>query len=849
MSGKSPFSALASFLKFTLLSAVAGVLSVAILAPAVAVAGVVATTTVGMFEGLPTYIRPVNASQSSSIYALRNGNPEKIATFFHENRIEVPFEEISPNLINAVIATEDPRFYEHGGVDIISLLRATLTNLATFGDGPGASTITMQYVRQSQVEVANLSGDAAAIADATAVTVERKLKEIRLAIALEKEVSKKDILAGYLNLVFLGNQINGVETASQYYFGTSSKNLNIPQAAYLAGMLKSPNDYKPDSAKNIERGMGRRNYVIQNMADAGYLTQKQADAYKESPIQTQITKTRQGCEENQVTAYFCDFTVWTIRNSPDFGQTPADREQLLRRGGLEIYTTLDLDVQQTAWEATMEMLPPENEWAFGTASVSVEVGTGRVLAMAQNRYFDQSETPGVGRTSVNFNTDKPYGGSSGFQPGSTYKAFTLAEWLKNGYTLGDHVDGRVYTGEDVDLDGQPDATKIWDVAKQFTSSCGGVGGLWEVNNSGDKTIDDISVYQAVVTSQNTAFAAMASHLDLCGIRDTAAAFGVHRADGSELQFVPASILGTNEIAPLTMAAAYAGISNGGLFCTPIAIDRVTLRKTGEEIPVPQSLCNQAVAPEIAAAMIHAMKGVVSGGTGAAANPNDGTQLAGKTGTTDNRVHTWMNGFSTRVATATWVGNVSGLTSQSSKSVDGRAVSTIRHAVWKKIMTKVDQLYPGDKFPAANPIYVDAQVVSVPQVAGFELESAKAQLISNGFAVDVVKQEVASSLPVGSVAKTSPEYGEPIPRGSIVKVYISSGGKLIVPNIRGLTFDEAFTLLGNSGFIVSLPQPSQFALLTQCDVSLPNDVSLATLPALGTEVSANSAIVLIPNKCG
>ena len=821
----------------------------AILAPAVAVAGVVATTTVGMFEGLPTYIRPVNSSQSSSIYALRNGNPEKIATFFHENRIEVPFEEISPNLIDAVIATEDPRFYEHGGVDIISLLRATLTNLATFGDGPGASTITMQYVRQSQVEVANLSGNASAIAAATAVTIERKLKEIRLAIALEKEVSKKDILAGYLNLVFLGNQINGVETASQYYFGTSAKNLNIPQAAYLAGMLKSPNDYKPDSSKNIERGMGRRNYVIQNMADAGYLTQKQADDFKESPIQTKITKTRQGCEENQVTAYFCDFTVWTIRNSADFGQDSADREQLLRRGGLEIFTTLDLDVQQSAWEATMEMLPPENEWAFGTASVSVEVGTGRVIAMAQNRYFDQSDNPDIGRTSVNFNTDKPYGGSSGFQPGSTYKAFTLAEWLKNGYTLGDHVDGRIFTGEDIDLDGEADKVKIWDVAKDFTSTCGGVGGLWEVNNSGDKTIDDISVYQAVVTSQNTAFAAMASHLDLCAIRDTAAAFGVHRADGAELQFVPASILGTNEIAPLTMAAAYAGISNGGLYCTPVAIDRVTLRRTGEEIPVPQSVCNQAVSPEISAAMIHAMKGVVSGGTGAAANPNDGTPLAGKTGTTDDRIHTWMNGFSSKVATATWVGNVSGLTSQSSKSVDGRAVSTIRHAVWKKIMTTVNKLYPGEKFPEASSAYVNAQVVSVPRVAGFELESAKAQLISNGFAVDVEKQEIASSLPAGAVAKTSPEFGTPIPRGSIVKVYISSGGKLLVPNVRGLSYDEAFTLLGNAGLIVSLPQPSQLALLTQCDATLPNDVSLGTLPALGTEVIANSAIVLIPNKCG
>ncbi|MFM2020037.1 MAG: hypothetical protein RL718_618, partial [Actinomycetota bacterium] len=310
MSAKRPKTWL-NFLRFSLLSAVAGMLTVAIMAPAVAVAGVVATQGVGMFESLPDYIRPVNASQSSTIYALRDGKPEKIATFFHENRIEVPFEEISPNLVNAVISTEDPRFYEHGGVDIISLIRATLTNLATFGDGPGASTITMQYVRQSMVEVANLTGDAEAIAEATEVSVARKLREIRLAIALETVASKKDILAGYLNLVFLGNQINGVETAAQYYFGTTAKNLTVPQAAYIAGMLKSPNDYKPDSAENLERGIGRRNYVIQNMADNGYISQEQAETYKSSPIQTKITPTTPGCEKNQTTAFFCDYTVWT----------------------------------------------------------------------------------------------------------------------------------------------------------------------------------------------------------------------------------------------------------------------------------------------------------------------------------------------------------------------------------------------------------------------------------------------------------------------------------------------------------------------------------------------------------
>ncbi|MDA7761033.1 transglycosylase domain-containing protein [Aquiluna sp.] len=849
MSGSSKSSTLASLLKFGLLSAVAGILSVSLLAPAVAVAGVVTTSSIGMFEGLPDYIKPVNASQSSTVYALRDGKPEEIATFFHENRVEVPFEEISENLINAVVATEDPRFYEHGGVDIISLIRATLTNLATFGEGPGASTITMQYVRQSMVEAANLSDDTAAIQAATEVSVERKLREIRLAIALEKQVSKKEILAGYLNLVFLGNQINGVETASQYYFGKSAKTLNVPQAAYLAGMLKSPNDYKPDNSDNLERGLSRRNYVIQNMADEGYITQGQADSYKASPIQTSITKNRQGCEESQVTAFFCDYTVWTIRNSPEFGVQSEDREMLLRRGGLEIYTTIDLDIQQAAWDAVMTNLPPENEWGFGTASVSVEVGTGRIVAMAQNRFFDQSETPEIGHTSVNFNSDKPYGGSSGFQPGSTYKVFTLAEWFKNGYTLGDHVDGRVFTGEDIDLDGLPDEVKIWDVSKDFQASCGGLVGLWEVNNSGDNTVDDITVLEAVVTSQNTAFASMASQLDLCAIRDTAAAFGVHRADGDELLFVPSAILGTNEIAPLTMAAAYAGISNGGVYCSPIAIDRVVLRKTSEEIPVPESLCNQSVSPEVAAAMIEAMKRVVSGGTGTASNTNDGTPLAGKTGTTDDGIHTWMVGFSSEVATASWVGNVVGLVPQKGKSVNGRAVSTIRHAVWRDVMLEVNKHYEEVQFPAANPRYVVPSMLTIPTIAGFDLETAKVQLITSDLNVQVVELPVASSQLVGTVAYTFPPAGEPVPRGSIIEVYISSGGQLVMPDVSGLSLQDATFQLEIFGLFPTYPQPSQYWMLNLCNPELETGSVHSTIPAAGEDVLVASAVIVQPNACG
>jgi membrane peptidoglycan carboxypeptidase len=848
MSGRPVMSALGTLFKFGSLSAVAGLLSVALLAPAVAVAGVVTTTGISMFEGLPNYIKPINASQASNVYALRDGEPEKIATFFYENRVEVPFEDISPNLINAVVATEDPRFYEHGGVDIISLIRATLTNIATFGEGPGASTITMQYVRQSLVEAANLTGDSEAIADATEVSVDRKLREIRLAIALEKEVSKKDILAGYLNLVFLGNQINGVETASQYYFGTSASKLNVPQAAYLAAMLKSPNDYKPDEADNLDRGMGRRNYVIQQMANEGYITQAQADSYKDSPIQTNITKSRQGCEENQTTAFFCDFTVWTIRNSPEFGVTAEDRELLLKRGGLEIFTSLDLDVQQAAWDSVMDRLPADNEWGFGTSAVSVEVGTGRIISMAQNRIFDQSDAPDIGRTSVNYSTDKDFGGSSGFQPGSTYKVFTLAEWLKNGYTLGDHVDGRIFTGEDVDLDGEPDKVKIWDVAEDFTASCGGVVGLWEVNNSGDKTIDDISVQQAVVTSQNTAFAAMASKLDLCAIRDTASAFGVHRADGGELLYVPAAILGTNEVAPLTMASAYAAISNNGVYCSPIAIDRVYQRISGEDLVVPSSLCSQSVNPEIAAAMTHALKEVMRSGTGVAANPNDGTQLAGKTGTTDDRIHTWMAGYSTEVATAVWVGNVVGLTPQTGKRVNDLAVSSVRHAVWKDVMSVANTKYENGQFPAANPRYVQPTMLRVPNVEGFDLETAEVQLIANELNVQIVEQEVSSTMPVGSVAYTSPAFGAEVPRGSIIQVFISGGGQQFVPDITGFSLSDGFSALEAMGLIPTFPQPSQGQYLNKCNPLLGNDTVHSTLPAVGEPVIDASAIIVIPNRC-
>ena len=820
----------AGFLKFIGLSAIAGILSVALLAPALIVGGFAVTTGISVFENLPDWIKPVNASQSSTLYATDDaGKPVKVASFYHENRISVNYEDISPNFVNAVVSTEDPRFWQHSGVDIISLIRASLTNAATLGNGPGGSTITMQFVKNNLIEAATIAGDQAAIDAARAPGVDRKLREIRLAIALEQRYGKKEIFAGYSNLSFFGGQINGIEAASNYYFGVTAAKLSVPEAALLAAMLKSPNDYRPDLPENLDRAKNRRDYVINNMVDAGYITSAEGRAAIDSPIKTNITHTPSGCEANQEYAFFCDFVVWTIRNNVEFGPTPEDRETLLRRGGLDIYTTMNINIQKAADAATKKWVPPTDKSQIGSASVSVQVGTGRVLAMAENRIFDQTGSDELGHTSVNYATDRDYGGSSGFQTGSTYKLFTLGAWLNSGKKLLDHVDGRV---------------RQWD-AGDFKARCGNVATPWAPNNI-SKEPEDLTVVQATALSVNTAFADMAHQLDLCDIRDVAMAFGVHRADGNELSYVPSSILGINEIAPITMAAALGGIANNGTFCTPIAIDKVIKRATKTEMAIPTSKCSQAVTPEVSAGMLYAMKRVVSGGTGGASSTGDGVMLAGKTGTTDSGVHTWMTGASTAVATATWVGNVSGSTSLSRISLNGKAGNTVRHDIWRSIMQVANKQYPTGVFPNPPQSMIDATMITVPQVSGQAPSDAEQNILINDLNATIVVKKVASSQPAGTVAYTRPSGGQVIPRGSQVKIFVSSGGQIKIPSagVVGETPENAIATLVGAGFsTATAPQPSQTQLFQRSD-TIPAGRVLGTIPAVGKSASKDSAILLI-----
>jgi len=429
----------------------------------------------------------------------------------------------------------------------------------------------------------------------------------------------------------------------------------------------------------------------------------------------------------------------------------------------------------------------EERFELGSASTSIEVTTGRVLTMAQNKIFNDSEEGGgIETTAVNFNTDRPYGGSSGFQVGSTYKIFALIAWLQRGYGLNEVVD----------------ASRLELEQAGFLDTCGDGGGpwagLWEFRNSADLIIPQATVFESTVRSINSAYASMAEQLDQCEIRTAAESLMVHRADGGILQTNPSAVLGTNEIAPLTMATAFGGIAHGGVVCEPIVVDRF-VTDTGETIPGQDSTCRQALSPEIAAATAAPMRTVITGGTGSRSNPGGDVPVIGKTGTTDSQVQTWMVGASTNVATAVWVGNVVGDFRLSSY----RNGTVLRHDIWRVVMQDANEQYGGEAFPRPSDRLLQGSGVSLPDITGLTYDEATILLESLG-----LKLEAMDGTLSGRIRAFQPEAGTYLARGMTVRVTgTGAPGQevrfdLPMPSLVGLSVLSAFQqmdLLGMTGF--------------------------------------------------
>lgn len=846
-----PRGRLGALFSFLGLSVVAGLLASVAVTPAIALTGVAANSTIGMFENLPSSLRIDNLPEKTTVYAHKSvdGADQNvpIATFYAENRVNVGWDQVAQVAKDAAISAEDPRFYEHGGIDPFGVVRAALSNVLG-SDVQGASTISQQYVKNVLIaQATGLSTEAdreAAYNEATQVSLDRKLKEMRLAIGIEKEYSKDDILLGYLNIALFGGRVYGIQAASQYYYGINATDLNVNQAATLLAIVNNPANLRIDEPDDPDNGAAngyaltkvRRDYVLDSMLTHGKIDQATHDDAIAAPIEPKITPTEAGCAAAGNAGYFCNYVVNVIQNDPAFGAAEEERYSNFIRGGFQVYTTLDLDQQDNAQNAINENVPMSMDGVdIASAASVVEAGTGKIKVMAQNKIFNDSgdaASLGPQYSAINYNTDSAYGGSAGFQAASTYKAFTLIAYLRNGGSLNDRFNV---------------SEKTYNLA-DFKTCDGNDGGEAYFENDENES-GSRSVLQSTATSINGGFMQMALKLDQCDIRKAATDLFVHRADGAELTDNPAAVLGTNEVAPLTMAAAYAGIANHGYVCTPIAIERM-VKQDGTDAQIPQSTCQQGIEKEVADAANWALKGVIEGGSATASNPYDGTEHMAKTGTTDGNTNTWTTGASTKVGLSVFVGQATGSANLRQVTLDSGSAATARHRIWKPIMESLDNVYGGDDFPRPEDRYLNGVQATVPNVVGQTTAQAQKSIENAGFTFADGGTR-GSTAPAGQVVASDPAGGSKASQGATITVFSSDGkgssqpsagtqGGAKVPDVVGESSDSAVSALEAAGFSgdrISFSYTGSGANVGNiCVVQASN-------PAAGSSAGQNGAVTL------
>ncbi|MCU1403450.1 MAG: penicillin-binding protein [Microbacteriaceae bacterium] len=814
---------------FVIASVVAGALVAGMVTPALAVTTVVANTSAGVFDNLPSDIVIGAESQQNTIYANRNGQPVQIATIYNQNRQVVSSSAISKYLKYAAVDGEDRRFYQHGGVDVNSIVRAIYTN-ATTNTTSGSSTLDMQLVKNILVQEALQNPDptlskklyAQAIQDNTM----RKLKEMKLAIGLDKKYTKDQILTGYLNIVGFGGNTYGVESGAERYFSTTANNLTVAQAASLVAIVQQPNLQNLSDPSLYAANKVRRDEILKAMLAAKNITQAQFTEAMATPIaaEVKLQNPQNGCLYASDAKFACDYVKNLVPTLSALGSTATQRANNWALGGYKIYTSIDLNQQDVAQAALSADAPAsETRFALGAAADAVEPGTGRILVMAQNKDYNDTGAAPPTATAINFSTDRQYGGSAGFQTGSTYKIFTLADWLQNGHGLNEVVNGSSRTFQQ----------------SSFSAPCvGPFVGTFNVNNDTPGEGGSMTVTKATANSVNAAFVSMAQKLNLCDIRNDATAMGVHRADGAPLQVNPASVLGTNEIAPLTMAGAIATIGANGTFCTPTIVDKL-VDPSGKVLPAQPRSCTQALAPNIASTMATALSAVMTYGTGTPGNPHDGVPIVGKTGTTDVADQNWLIATTTKAALAVWVGNWNGGKQDLRRiTVAGTNGYYTKFNIFKSTMKSLDAQFGGGAFPAPDPTLLKGSGIAVPNVVGGSASAAQGVIESLGLTF-ANGGTVASALPVGEVAQTSPAAGSVVAQGDTVTVYTSDGTLgTSMPNVVGAARQDAMKQLQKAGL-------SAQNVTVNWVASSPKDMCTVTTtnPAAGSSVASNAAITL------
>ena len=535
-------------------------------------------------------------AQTSTVYDSEDNVIDEL--YGVQNRSVVSMDEIDPSLGNAVVAIEDHRFYEHRGLDFESIARAARENVTSMSIQEGGSTITQQLMKNTYIDQ-----DQRAVA-----SFQRKITEATLAWQYEKDYSKEEILEQYLNTVYFGANAYGAEAAAKTYFNKSAEELTIAESAMLAGIVNLPGAYDPFA--DPESARIRRDIVLDRMLQYGYIS----EAEHAEAVASDLGLSRGRTEPDRENEYFLDAVRQELAR--EYG------DELIYEGGLDIYTTLDPELQRMASESVDGTVNPE-AGDPSASLVSINPATGAVKAMVGGSDFEQ----------VKFNLAT----QGQRQPGSLFKVFVLAAAVKAGVSPDTE-----YTSRDLTIDMPPDAGEDY----------------YQVGNYAGIERGEISIEKALEDSDNTVFMQLAIDLGLEKVVEMAKEMGIE----SPLDPYPSTAIGgiREGLSPTEMASAYSTLANSGMHMEPFLVREVTRREDGDTVTVEDHKLqgDRVLSKDEAATVTQVMRGVVTEGTASLFHNLDdeiGRPSVGKTGTTEAFVDAWFVGSIPQLTTSVWVG--------------------------------------------------------------------------------------------------------------------------------------------------------------------------------------------------
>ncbi|HKT00186.1 MAG TPA: transglycosylase domain-containing protein [Rugosimonospora sp.] len=770
----------------------AGVVVAAAAFPAVAMTGLAAKAGADAFDSLPGVLTVQQSPQITYVYA--SDGKTLLTTFYDENRRDIPIADVAAVMKEAMVASEDTRFYKHNGVDIKGVARAFVNNQSG-GSQQGASTLTMQYVRQA---IEYSATNPQEIVDATSDTPGRKIREMHYALALEKQLSKDQILERYLNIAPFGSGAFGIYAAAEVYFGVAPRDLTLGEAALLAGLVQAPTTYDPlDPAGRVKALDRRDNYVLPNMVKMGYITEAQRQDAIKTPLKFVNKVTPNDCISvtNNTWGFFCDyFERWWVQQ-PAFGADEFERRNRLKSGGYTIVTSLDVKAQSAAVDninAHMHGLRTSDALMLA----GVEPGTGHIQLMAVNRKYsnDQSQNglstdPAKRSHGIKGNypaTTIPLisggGDAVGYQFGSTFKMFTMIAALEQGIPLAWSYNApKQFVSDYIIQAGSP-------------ASC--QGNHYCPTNASAGEAGNYNLWTGFGHSVNTFFVPLEQRVGaenaVAVAKDLGVQFRAHgtadnpndyeRANDPDLAHQwGAFTLGVAAVTPLDMANAYATVAADGMYCEPLPVMSIK-DFAGTTLDAGNPRCRQAVPVDVARAAADAARCPVgdqsyyhecTGGTAGPTKNAVDKPVAGKTGTTDSDKTAALIAMTKQLAIAGLVADpdyANYSPHYSHNQVNGAVQDTLHDAMDGE---------PSRNFTPPSRAIAYGTQVSMPSVVCKTKDNAVATLRGAGFTVSVNTTPVPSSCPAGTVARTDPS-GRNVKGGSVT-VYLSSGAGNPGPN--------------------------------------------------------------------